>query len=373
MPDEYVRTGRSTTRSSSAKATISSISPPIARARAAVDRAVQIDVLAAAEVRMEAGAELEQRGDPAADLGPPEVGLMIPAIRLSSVVLPEPLRPTGRPPRPDRPRAKRPCRAQTSVAASRLRATTLSLSVRDRLRVDAEVPAGMFDADLTRVHAVDGTAPRAARTIATSTRDEGRVVVRHLDPPEPQSSPPAPARRLGVEIPTDLEVVGDEPDRADENLLDPLFLPSVDQVVEDVGAEPRLPRRRLALVRERPFVARPRPPRRAAPSRSSWSRYGSPSSRIRAGSECAVKTTCASRAADPAASSSTNPGSSCQLSTNRQLRATGERVLEQPPVAADREPRVVRARARGRRSVSAPLRARPRRPPRRAASSASSR
>ena len=41
-----------------------------AGAREAVDRAVQIDVLAAGEVGMEARAELEQRRDPAAGLDP---------------------------------------------------------------------------------------------------------------------------------------------------------------------------------------------------------------------------------------------------------------------------------------------------------------
>ena len=50
---------------------------------------------------------------------------------------------------------------------------------------------------------------------------------------------------------------------------------------------------------------------------SSWSRYGSPVSRIRAGNECAVKTTCASVPRTRSASSSTKPGSSCQLSTKR--------------------------------------------------------
>ncbi len=41
-----------------------------ARAREAVDRAVQVDVLAAGEVLVEPRAELEQRGDPAAGLDP---------------------------------------------------------------------------------------------------------------------------------------------------------------------------------------------------------------------------------------------------------------------------------------------------------------
>jgi DNA-binding CsgD family transcriptional regulator len=48
-------------------------------------------------------------------------------------------------------------------------------------------------------------------------------------------------------------VVRDEADRADEHLLDAARAQRR-QVVEDVGPEPRLARRRLALVRERPAV-----------------------------------------------------------------------------------------------------------------------
>ncbi len=94
MPDEYVRTGQ--------------VDEPLelgerddlvhqlahARAAQAVDRPVEVDVLAPGEVGMEAGAELEQRRDPPAASTRPEVGLMIPETMRSSVVLPEPLRPT---------------------------------------------------------------------------------------------------------------------------------------------------------------------------------------------------------------------------------------------------------------------------------------
>src|SRR6266508_3853024 len=51
---------------------------------------------------------------------------------------------------------------------------------------------------------------------------------------------------------------------------------------------------------------------------SSCSLYGSPRSRIRAGSECAVNTTCASVPRILSASRSTKPLSSCQLSTKRR-------------------------------------------------------
>jgi hypothetical protein len=50
-------------------------------------------------------------------------------------------------------------------------------------------------------------------------------------------------------------VVGDEPHGADEHIVDTLRV-QVGEVVEDVGAEPRLARRRLALEGERPLADR---------------------------------------------------------------------------------------------------------------------
>ena len=70
---------------------------------------------------------------------------------------------------------------------------------------------------------------------------------------------------------------------------------------------------------------RRQPRRRAARSRAAGPCTGRPASRIRAGSECAVKTTCASVPRIRSASSSTKPGSSCQLSTKREL-ARGRRA-----------------------------------------------
>ena len=56
--------------------------------------AVDEDVLAAGDLRMEAGAELDQRGDPAvAPCTVPVVGLVMPATSFSAVLLPDPLRP----------------------------------------------------------------------------------------------------------------------------------------------------------------------------------------------------------------------------------------------------------------------------------------
>ena len=91
-------------------------------------------------------------------------------------------------------------------------------------------------------------------------------------------------------------------------------------MVEDVRPEPWLAGLRLALEGERP-VADGRGARDEPEVSSSSSRYGSPASRMRAGSEWAVKTTCGS--SSPAtvrtrrASAATNAGSAPQRRTNR--------------------------------------------------------
>jgi hypothetical protein len=75
-------------------------------AREALDRAVQEDVLAAGEVRVEAGAELEQRAD-RPPRGRARGRLDDPGDERSSVVLPEPLRPMSPTASPGRRRARR--------------------------------------------------------------------------------------------------------------------------------------------------------------------------------------------------------------------------------------------------------------------------
>ena len=58
------------------------------------DRAVEVDVLATGEIGVEAGADLDQPGDPTAGPAPfPSSGSMTPEISFSSVLLPEPLSP----------------------------------------------------------------------------------------------------------------------------------------------------------------------------------------------------------------------------------------------------------------------------------------
>ena len=98
--------------------------------REALDRAVQEDVLAAREVRVEPGAELEQGADPTRRLHAPAVGLMIPATRRSRVVLPEPLRPMRPTASPRATSTETSRSAQTSVACVCPRWTKRSFSVR---------------------------------------------------------------------------------------------------------------------------------------------------------------------------------------------------------------------------------------------------
>ena len=82
---------------------------------------------------MEAGAEPEQRADRAADLDRPSVGAKISAISRSSVVLPEPFRPTTPTDSPGSTVNDTSRTAQMSRARDGGAATTASLSVRRAL------------------------------------------------------------------------------------------------------------------------------------------------------------------------------------------------------------------------------------------------
>ena len=85
--------------------------------------------------------------------------------------------------------------------------------------------------------------------------NEGWVVVRHPDPLEAQAELSRLVARLDVEIPADLQVVGDEADRTEEHVGDAARV-QVGEVVEDIGPEPGLAGRRLGLVAETPFAER---------------------------------------------------------------------------------------------------------------------
>ncbi len=135
--------------------------------REPVDRAVQIDVLAAGEVLVEARAELEQRGNPAAHLDAP-------GGRLDDLGdQPEKRRLAGAVPA-DQPDRLAGLDGQRDVA-QRLHLARAGLAARDdhvlerplRLRIDAERPRDAIDDDAAGSHA--RTAPIAPRTIEAST------------------------------------------------------------------------------------------------------------------------------------------------------------------------------------------------------------
>src|SRR4029450_11926245 len=82
--------------------------------------------------------------------------------------------------------------------------------------------------------------------------DKTRVGVRHLDAAQLETELARLLDGLVIQVPADLEVVGDEPDRADEHLPCPPRA-QVLELVEDVRAEPGLACRRLALKGECPL------------------------------------------------------------------------------------------------------------------------
>src|SRR5438094_7715867 len=174
----------------------------------------------------------------------PVVGLMIPERIRSSVLFPEPLRPTSPTALPGSIRNETSRSAHTSVACPRPRASTSALSERAsrvctrKRRVTLSTAISPFRTDVLLDELCKGA-------------HEVRVGIRHLDPRQVHSEPARPLLRLDVDVPADLEVVGHEADRTDEHVVDSQRVQRVD-MVEDVGAEPRLAGRRLALVRERP-------------------------------------------------------------------------------------------------------------------------
>ena len=115
----------------------------------------------------------------------PSVGLMIPAIRRSSVDLPEPLRPTRPTASPGSTASDTSASAWTSAASVRPPSTNSSFRLRAsfaRTRKRRETPS-------TRIWPVftpETVQPPHARTRPASTRDERRIGVRQLDPLEPE-------------------------------------------------------------------------------------------------------------------------------------------------------------------------------------------
>ena len=218
----------------------------------AVDRAVQVDVVAPGEVGMEAGAELEQGGDAAAGLDAPRGRLDDPGgeaeeRRLAGAV------PADQADRlagldPHRDVAERPDLGRLGAVPGEERL----LQRPNGLGSDEEAPARPVDDDLAGSHTFERTAS-ARRTIPTrtATKAGSSFGISARSSRRPSSLGLLP--RLGVEVPADLEVVGDEADRRDENVGRALRVERL-EVVEDVGAEPGLAGRGLGLEAEAPVA-----------------------------------------------------------------------------------------------------------------------
>ena len=250
---------------------------------------------------------------------------MIPATSRSSVVLPEPLRPTRPTASPGSTANETSRSAQTSVAAEPAAGDE---HVLQRPRRASGRRGSVRSASSTRI-SPGFTPPTVARSSRRDERRRARARTRARRSASRSASNSRPSssralRRLDVEVPRISRWSETKPTGQTSTRSTPCAVQRV-EVVEDVRPEPRLAGRGLALERERPVVEPGRARRRGARVSSSWSLYGSPSARIRAGSECAVKTTCASVPRTRSASSSTKPGSSCQLSTKRELGAARER------------------------------------------------
>ena len=103
-------------------------------------------------------------------------------------------------------------------------------------------------------HASEGTAStRRTSPARTSTNAGSSFGISILRKPRPSSS--ACSDGLVVEIPADLEMVGDEAHRTDQHVANPPAV-QLPEVVEDVGPEPRLAGLGLALEGERPCLER---------------------------------------------------------------------------------------------------------------------
>src|SRR5580765_8010948 len=143
----------------------------------------------------------------------PCVGLMIPATMRSSVLLPEPLRPTSASALPGSTANETSRSAQTSTGRLRERSRVTLFSVfvpRARTRKRRERPSTRISPGCMRSDLVlDELRQRV---------DELRVCIRHLDSPERHSELAGTLLRLDVDVPADLEMVRDEADGANQHL-----------------------------------------------------------------------------------------------------------------------------------------------------------
>ena len=138
---------------------------------------------------------------------------MIPERSRSNVDLPEPLRPTRPTALPGSTPNETSRSAQTSEPRGAAARDDQILERAVLARIDAEVARRVLDEDLALSHEGSGTTDDACER-----RDEGRLVIGHLDPRQLEPELLRELLRLDVDIPADLEMVGDEADRADEHL-----------------------------------------------------------------------------------------------------------------------------------------------------------
>src|SRR5262245_28161930 len=280
-----------------------------------VDRAAEEDVLAAGEIGVEAGAELEQRADRAAHVE-----------RASS------RREDAR----DQAQERRLARAVAADEADRRAGLDLERHVVQRpdllaptglpaqhrllqrqvpMRVHAEAAAHVLRDDLSRSHAaVEGT-ERVCRTSSTSPRTKAGSSF--SDSMRSNSSPSSAAlsrastsRSHRISRWSETNPIGhastrEVPAAANRSSSSRMSGPSHGSPV------------RLSLWKANDHDSSCARSAISWDVSSSWSLYGSPSARIRAGRLCAVKTTCASVPRTRAASTSRYGSWSCQLSTKR--------------------------------------------------------
>ena len=263
---------------------------------------------------------------------------MIPPISFSSVVLPEPFRPTSPTASPGSTASETSESAQTSSPSPAAARDDQLLERARILRVDPKAARDLLDADLAGAdHALEGTErARRTRPASTPTKRDRRSASRSA-----RTRGPAPARaraastsrsqrisRWSATKPTGHTSTRARPARAAR--------------AGGRGCPGRARARRSATRTGTRTTTRRAPARSATAARSRAAAPRSRRARIRAGRQCAVKTTCASVPRTPVGEQLDEPGLGSPALDERELRAAAERFLELPPVPRDRERRVVR-------------------------------
>ena len=168
----------------------------------------------------------------------------------------------------------------------------------------------------------------------------GGIGVQRLDAVELEAQLGGLLAGLDVDIPEDLEVVADEADRRDQDLADALRV-RVSSSTRMSGPSHGSPVG-LSLWNANDQSEMPACSATSRDVSSSWSRYGSPSARIRSGRLWAVKTTCASVPPHALGQERDVRLVVVPALDEDQLGSAVEPLLEPVAVPADRDTRVVR-------------------------------